>query len=427
MIIDIFIILLLILLNGMFAMTELAVVSSRRSRLLAKAEAGNASARVALDLKEDPSKFLSTVQIGITLIGVFAGAYSGVTLAEPLADYFGAAFPDLGTHADDLAIGLVVTAVTYLSLVIGELVPKQIALRHADGVAIAIAVPIFWLSKLTKPLVNLLDFSNRFVLALLRVRPEADSVVSQEEVKAIIDESTESGALEPEEKQMMERVMRLDDITVAATMTYRKDIVWLGVEEKIDSILNKIRETRHSRYLLCDKTVENVVGMVTLKDLILQMGNGKVDLRAIKRKPLYMPETKTVLEALEEFKQTTAALTVIIDEHGELQGIVTLKDIMESIVGTLPEPPHREDYSATPRGDGSWLVDGGYPVHEAETTIGIKGIAASSTYTTLAGFLLHELRHIPKAADCLDWRGWHFEVMDMDGSRVDKLLVSKID
>lgn len=426
MFIDIAIIVFLILLNGVFAMTELAVVSSRRSRLLAKAEAGNASAKIALELKDDPSKFLSTVQIGITLIGIFAGAFSGVTIAEPLGDYFTAVFPDLGKYADDLAIGLVVTVVTYLSLVIGELVPKQIALRHADGVAISIAVPIFWLSKLTKPLVHLLDVSNKFLLALLRVRQKADSFVGIEEVKAIIEESTESGILEPEEKQMMERVMRLDDITVAAAMTYRKDIIWFDIDESLDSILEKIRETRHSRYLLCDKTVENVVGMVALKDLVLQLGERKVDLRAIRRKPLYMPETRTVLEALEEFKQTTAALTVIIDEHGGLQGIVTLKDIMEAIVGTLPEPPHREDYSATPRGDGSWLVDGGYPVHEAETTIGIKGIAASPAYTTLAGFLLHELRRIPQAGDRMDWGGWRFEVMDMDGNRVDKLLVKPL-
>jgi len=427
MLTDILIIVCLILLNGVFAMTELAVVSSRRSRLLAKADAGNKSAQIVLDLKDDPSKFLSTVQIGITLIGIFSGTYSGVTLAEPFADHLSATFPALGDRADDVAIGVVVTVVTYLSLVIGELVPKQIALRYADRVAIFIAIPISWLSLLTKPLVYLLDISNKLVLTVLRVRQTADSFVGTEEVKAIIDESTMSGALEPEEQQMMDRIMRLDDITVTSTMTHRKDIVWFDVNESKASVLGKVRETRHSRYLLCNGNVENVLGMVSLKDVTLQLGEGKLDLRAIVRKPLYMPETTTVLEALEEFKQTTAALTLIVDEYGSMQGIVTLKDVMEAIVGTLPEPPHREDYSATPRGDGSWLVDGGYPVHEVEATIGIKNIATdNATYGTLAGFVLHELRHIPHVGDTVDWQGWRFEVIDMDGARIDKLMIRPV-
>lgn len=424
MLIDIFIIVSLILLNGVFAMTELAVVSSRRSRLMALAEKGNKSAKIAMELKEDPSKFLSTVQIGITLIGIFSGTYSGVTLAEPLANYLNSQYPNLGHHADDASIALVVTCVTYLSLVIGELVPKQIALRYADTVAIAIAVPILWLAKITRPLVYMLDISNKFILTILRVRAKADNTVSTEEVKAIIAEGTQAGSLELEEQQMMERVMRLDDLSVTAAMTHRKDIIWLEVDELQESVLRKIRETRHSRFLLCNKEIEDILGIVTLKDLVLQQGEGKINLRAIARKPLYIPESTSVLEALEEFKQSTTALTIIVDEHGSLQGIVTLKDIMESIVGTLPEPAHREDFSATMRGDGSWLVDGGYAVHEAETTIGIKGIAGRNSYTTIAGLILHELRHIPKVGDRLELNGWRFEVLDMDGRRIDKLLIT---
>jgi putative hemolysin len=425
MLTDIIIILLLIMLNGLFAMTELAVVSSRKARLLAKAEAGSRGARIALDLKREPSKFLATVQIGITLIGVFSGAYSGTTIAEPLGAYFTATFPSLGMQADDLAIFLVVSIVTYLSLVIGELVPKQIALRYADMVAVTIAVPIYWLSTLTKPIVYVLDISNKAVLSILGVRQETDNTVSDEEVKAILSESARHGGLEPEEQMMMERIMRLDDMGVGSAMTHRKDIVWLDVEEQRDSILNKIRETRHSRYLLCNKSIESVLGIVVLKDLVLQLGEGKVDLRAILRKPLYMPETTTVLEALEEFKQSTAALTIIVDEYGVLQGIVTLKDVMEVIVGTLPEPAHREDYTAIQREDGSWLIDGALSVHEAEELTGIKGLDGRDAYLTVAGLLIHELRHIPREGDMLEWQGWCFEVVDMDGNRVDKVIVKR--
>jgi len=424
---DILIILFLILLNGVFAMTELAVVSSRKARLLALVDAGNKSAKIALELKEDPSKFLSTVQIGITLIGIFSGTYSGVTLAGPLSEYISAAYPNFGQYADDVSIALVVTVVTYLSLVIGELVPKQIALRYADRVAVFIAVPIWWLGKLTKPLVQLLDVSNKFVLAVLRIRQELDSFVSTEEVKAIIAEGTQAGSIEPEEKQMMERIMRLDDMNISATMTHRKDIVWVDVNESRESLLAKIRVTRHSRYLLCEGKIENVLGMVVLKDVVLQLGESELNLRSIIRKPLFMPESTTVLEALEKFKQSAVALTIVVNEYGGLEGIVTLKDVMESIVGTLPEPSHRDSYQAIQREDGSWLVDGGFSLHEAEAVIGLGKIASDKGgYTTIGGFVLHELRHIPKAGDKFRWRSWEFEVMDMDATRVDKVLVSLV-
>lgn len=427
MIIDIGIIIVLILLNGVLAMTELAVVSSRKNRLEVKVEAGNRSARIALDLKDDPSKFLSTVQIGITLIGILSGAFSGVTLAEPLGVYFAKILPILEKHADILAISLVVTVVTYLSLVIGELVPKQIALRYADSIAVAIAIPIYWLSRLTRPLVVLLDASNRFVLSLLRVGQEDESQVSAEDVIAAIAESTAAGVLEPEEKQMLDRVMRLDDIPIIAAMTHRKDIVWIEANEAPESILQKVEETRHSRYPLCHQSVENILGIVVVKDVLLQLSkSNRPDLRTLVQKPIYLPESKTVLEALEEFKRSTSNMALIVDEYGGLQGIVTLKDIMEVIVGVLPEPAHREDYTATLREDGSWLVDGGLSIPEAEEMISIHGLMDNTdSFTTVAGFVLFQLGHVPQAGEDLYWRDWRFEVMDMDGTRIDKLLVSK--
>lgn len=403
MLFDIAIIVFLILLNGVLAMTELAVVSSRRNRLEAKAEAGNRSARIALDLKDDPSKFLSTVQIGITLIGVFSGAFSGVMLAEPLGDYFVEVFPTLGERADDLAIGLVVTGVTYLSLVIGELVPKQIALRYADSVAVAIAVPIYWLSRLTKPLVDLLDVTNHFVLSLLRLKQQETSRVSAEDVKAAIAEGTAAGVLEPEEKQMLDRVMRLDDIPVTAAMTHRNDIVWIEVGEAPESFLHKVEESRHSRYPLCHESFEHILGIVVVKDVLLQLGRGnQADLCAIAHKPIYMPESKSVLEALAEFKRSASNMVLIVDEYGGLQGIVTLKDIMEVIVGVLPEPAHREDYTATQRDDGGWLVDGGLSIHEAEEMMDIHGLTdTTGSFTTIAGFVLFQLGHFPKGGRIL--------------------------
>lgn len=427
MLFDIAIIVFLILLNGVFAMTELAVVSSRRSRLVAKAERGHRAARIALDLKDNPGKFLSTVQIGITLIGIFSGAFSGVTLAEPLGAYFQTLDPDLGTRADDVAIAIVVTGVTYLSLVIGELVPKQIALRHADGVATFIAIPIYWLSILTRPIVLLLDLSNRFVLMLLRVKTDEVNTVSEEDVKAAIAEGTAAGALEPEERQIMERVLRLDDMSVTAAMTHRKDIVWLDAHEPKASVLRKIKEHRHSRYPLIDKSPDQILGIVVVKDMLLQQANAKAkfDLTKAVHKPIYLPQSHSVLETLEAFKQSSSNMALIVDEYGSLQGLVTKKDMMELIVGVLPEPAHRMDYAATQREDGSWLVDAGMATHEAEELIGISGIVDEhSNFTTLAGFMLSHFGDIPKEGDHFSWKDWRFEVVDMDRTRIDKILVS---
>lgn len=425
MLTDIIIILLLILLNGVFAMTELAVMSSRRGKLLALIEEGSKQAKAGLYLKENPSKFLSTVQIGITLIGVIAGAYSGVTIATPLGEYLANHLPSLSTYADDVAIGIVVTLVTYLSLVVGELVPKQIALRHADTVTMLIARPILLLSSITKPLVLLLDVSNKLVLRFIGIKTDSNNVVSPEEVKAIIDESLESGAIEREENEIMTRVLRLDDTPVMSAMTHRKDLVWFDVSESRESVMEKVRATRHSRYLLSNDSVENIVGIIVLKDLILQISEGDLNLSAIAKKPVYIPESASILDALEKFKQITDAMAVIVDEYGSLEGVVTLKDIMESIVGNLPEPKHREDYDAVQREDGSWLVDGGFTTTNAEEVIGIKLVSEDDDYTTIAGFVINQLGDIPKTGQILKWNGWKFEIVDMDGRRIDKILVSR--
>lgn len=427
MLFDLIIILLLIMFNGVLAMTELAVVSSKKSRLQAMAGKGNAGAKAALQLKENPVKFLSTVQTGITLIGIFSGAYSGVTFAGPLAEYLKQNFPLLDSHADDIAIGLVVGLVTYLSLVIGELVPKQFALRYSDAVAVMIAQPIYWLSILTKPIVVLLDFSARLVLGILRISTNHSHETTEDDVKAAIAEGAASGSLEVEEKQMIDRVMRLNDISITSVMTHRKDIIWFDVDEEIESVLKKVQETRHARYPLCEKSIENVVGVVVIKDVLLQLNKyGKMNLRKISKKPLYLPDTKTIFNALEEFKQYASNMAIIIDEYGALEGIVTHKDIMEIIVGNMPEPSIRGDYNVTEREDGSWLVDAGLSVHELEELTGVKGIDINDDYSTVAGFIIHQLKYIPKEGEQLIWQQWRFEVVDLDGARIDKVIIHPI-
>lgn len=427
MLLDILIIVVLILFNGVLAMTELAVVSSKKSRLQAMADKGNAGAKVALQLKENPVKFLSTVQGGITLIGIFSGAYSGVTFAGPLAEYLKFHFPLLDTHADDIAIGVVVGLVTYLSLVIGELVPKQMALRYADAVAVAIARPIYWLAIITKPVVMLLDFSARLVLGILRISTHHGHETTEDDVKAAIAEGAASGSLEVEEKHMIDRVMRLNDISITSAMTHRKDIIWFDVDEDSESALRKVQETRHARYPLCEKSIENVVGVIVIKDVLLQLNKyGKMNLRKIAKKPLYLPDTKTIFNALEEFKQNASNMAIIIDEYGALEGIVTHKDIMEIIVGNMPEPSIRGDYNVAEREDGSWLVDAGLSVHELEELTGVKDVDINDDYTTVAGFIIHQLKYIPKEGEMLTWRDWRFEVVDMDGARIDKVIIHPI-
>lgn len=424
---DILIILGLILTNGVLAMTELAVVSARKGRLVAKADAGSSGARRALELKNDHSKFLSTVQIGITLIGIFSGTYSGVTLSEPLADWVLAHFPDAGRHADDIAIAIVVSSVTYVSLVIGELVPKQIALRHADSVAMLIAQPIWLLSLITRPLVWLLDVSNRAVLRLINVRPGDTPTASTDDVKDIIAESSEAGAIDPEERKMMERVMRLDTLPISATMTHRRDIVWFDITDTPDLISAKIAASHHSRYPVCDGTIEQIIGLVSLKEMALHLVSSKpFDLRTLVHKPYYLPDSINVLNALSEFKQSTSGIALIVNEHGGLQGIVTLKDILETLIGTLPEPAMRGDEGVVEREDGSWLVDGALSLHEAEEMMGMSGLSGSGDYHTIAGFVLEHLREIPGSGDTFTWQGLRVEVVDMDGMRIDKVLIQAL-
>jgi len=418
---------LLILLNGFFAMSELAIVSARRARLQHMAQSGTRGARRALRLAEDPTNFLSTVQVGITLVGIFAGAYGGATLAEPLAAAL-ATVPQLGEMADDLALGIVIVAITYLSLIAGELVPKRIALNNAEGIAAFVAAPMHLLAKLGRPVVWFLGVSTNAVLALLRIRPKGESTVSEEEVRLMIAEGTDAGVFEPAEREMIESVLAMADRTVRAIMVPRPDVIWLDVGDPVEKTLAAVRASGHSRFPVSGGDLDRDLGIVHAKDLLEQLaGNGGIDLRAASREPLYVPETMPILKLIERFRATAMHMAVVVDEHGSFEGLVTPTDVLTAIAGALPEHPGDETDEAVQREDGSWLLDGRLAVDKVERTLGLRDMQEDEDFVSLAGFVLYRCGHVPAVGEAFVWRGWRFEVVDLDGRRIDKILASPVE
>lgn len=416
-------VLFLILLNGFFAMSELAVVSARKIRLQQMAEEGSRGARTALALQEDPSRFLSTVQIGITLIGVINGAVGGATLAERLAPILDA-IPALTGYGQTLSIAIVVMAITYLSLIAGELVPKRIALNNAEAIA-SFAAPIMRsLSKATAPFVWLLGASTEAMLKLLRVPEKAEQTVTEEEVKSLIAEGTASGVFDPGEKRMIEGVMRLADRTVRSLMTPRPEVMWLDIDDEPDNIKREIREAGHSRFPVCRGDFDDVIGVVHTKDLLHRLlQGGPFDVRADVRDALIVHDGTEVMRLLDLFKQSGEQMAIVVDEYGTVEGIATLTDVLEGIAGELPDDGG-EDSDIVRREDGSLLIDGMMAVEEVEAHLGLKSLRdEDSGYHTLAGFLLFKLGRIPTAGEYADHDGYRFEVVDMDGRRIDKVLV----
>lgn len=417
------IVLLLILLNAFFAMSELAIVSSRRPRLQRLSETGSRGATVALRLSEDPTEFLSAVQIGITLIGIVAGAYSGTTLAEPLADYLQAKFPDVGTAADDFALVLVVSIITYLSLVVGELVPKRIAMNHAESIAVVVSRPIALLAKIGTPAVWLLQRSTELLVKLLGGSKDKQGVTS-EEVKTLIAEGAEQGEIEPAERHMLEGVFQLGDLAVRSIMTPRPDIEWLSKHAAREDVLQELSIARHSRLLLCGEELDDFVGMVRMRDLINQLAAGQaIDLEAACVQVLTIHESTTALRLLELFRNAPSHLAVVLDEYGSVEGVVTPSDVLSAVTGQLLEASD-EGANILRRADGSWLVDGRVRVVDAERAVGAYDWSGKS-YTTVAGLVLNRLGHVPKTGERVAIGAFTLEVIDMDGRRIDKLLISR--
>jgi len=422
--IEVLIILLLVLFNGFLAASEMAIVSSRKVRLRQRAEAGDAGARAALALANDPSRFLSTVQIGITMIGILAGAFGGATLAQAVAGSFeGAGMSD--QYSELFAVVVVVIGITYLALIIGELVPKRLALQYSERIAALIARPLRVLSAVASPAVWFVGISTDAILSLLRARGQAEEPVTEEEIQMIIRESTDAGVLEAAEHEMIRSVFRLGDRKVSSLMVPRPDVDWLDIDEPPAVVWQKIRESSHSRFPVCRGDVDTVLGIVSVKDIwAQQVEGGEPDLELALRVAFFVPEHLSVFKALELFRQHRTTLAVVIDEYGGTSGVLSLTDILEAIVGDLPSTEEPAERRVVFREDGSWLIDGSVLIDEVKELLQMKRLPDEDEYQTVAGFVLHQLGRIPEAGDYADWGNFRFEVVDMDGHRIDKVLVA---
>jgi putative hemolysin len=419
--IEIFIIIGLILLNGVFSMSEIALVSARKARLEAQANKGDKKAEEALKLANHPDTFLSTVQIGITLIGILTGIFSGENLKDDAVQLFNK-IPALAPYSGGLATALIVVLVTYFSLVLGELVPKRLGLANPEGIAKAVAGPMKLLSIITHPFILLLSSSTNLINRLIGIRTN-ENQVTEEEIKAIINEGTEHGAIEEAEQEIIERVFHLGDRNITSLMTHRSDIIWFDVNDNEVSIRSKIMEDPHSIYPVCEGQIDEIKGYVSLKDMYVS--NDFTQFRHLMRPALFVPENNTAYQVLEKFKQSKVHSCFVVDEYGTLLGMITLNDILEAIVGDINEPD-TEDYEIVLREDGSYLVDAQIPFYDFLSRFEkVEWMnEGEHEFDTLAGFMLHELEHIPVTGERFDWRGFKFEIVDMDGHRIDKILVS---
>ncbi|MBN2471246.1 MAG: HlyC/CorC family transporter [Anaerolineae bacterium] len=424
---QIVILLLLVLANGLFAMAEIAIVSARKGRLQAMADEGRAGAAAALKLAENPNRFLSTVQVGITLIGTLAGVFGGAALAKPLAALL-AEVPWLAPYSDTLSLGLVVLMITYLSLVLGELAPKRIALTNAEVIGAAVAAPMMGLSRLTAPLISILSFSTGFVMRILGIRASDEPPVTEQEVLLMLEEGRQAGVFEAAEQNIVENVFRFADRRVAALITPYTELVWLDVDDPPETHWQQILSSPHNCFPVADDDLDNLLGFVCIRDIWQRMLDGEpVDLRALVRPPLLVPENLSALRLLTMFRQHAVQGALIVDEHGSILGLVTLTDILESLIGDVPDAPDDKDAPIVQRDASSWLVDGLLPVDEFVDYFGVDiAHEDEQAYQTLGGFIMNHLGRIPEAADVLVWGGLRFEVVDMDDMRVDKVLVEQV-
>jgi putative hemolysin len=424
---EIIILLLLIVFNGLLAMSELAVVSARKARLQQMAEEGNAGARKALALAESPGQFLSTVQIGITLVGILTGAFGGATVARWLSSVL-ATVPVIGEFAQPISVGVVVVIVTYLSLVIGELVPKQLALRNAEGVAARMAGPLTVLARITSPLVKVLSVSSDVVLRVLQVKPSDGPDVTEEEVRLMLAQATAQGIFEPMEEEIVDQVFRLADRKVSALMVPRTEIVWLDVDASMEELRQEIVMSGYSRYPVADGELDKILGVVLAKDLLARsLAGEEIDLRALIQPALFVPEGTPALRVVERFKQSRSHLAIVIDEYGGVEGLLTSGTILASLVGDIPSVDAGEDSHAVQREDGSWLIDGMFPIEEFQDLFEIEALPEENEgyYQTVGGFVMASLGQVPHPGDHFDWAGVRLEVVDMDGRRVDKVLATR--
>jgi putative hemolysin len=425
---EIIIVLILIVANGIFSGSEIAVISARKVRLEQLVSRGNRKARQALKLANAPNDFLSTVQIGITLIGVLSGAVAGATIAARLKVVL-AEIPGLQSYSEGISVGIVVSVITYLSLVIGELVPKRIALNNPEQIACTVARPMGLLSRLASPVVYLLSVSTDLLLKLLGIQASEEPAVTEEEIKVLIRQGAESGMFEETEHEMVERVFRLGDRSVKSLMTPRTEIVWLDIESTLTENLQEVNDSSYSRFPVGRSSLDQCVGIVRGSRLLAaRLASQEVDLESLIQPPLYIAESTRALKLLEQFKQTGIHMALVTDEYGGIEGLVTLTDLMEAIVGDLPSAEGLDEPMVVQREDGSWLIDGLLSIDEFRDMYEDEVLPEMQTheYHTLGGFVMHFLMHIPRAGEHFESGQLRFEVMDMDGTRVDKVLVTQM-
>lgn len=424
---NVLIIVVLILVNGLFSMSEMAVVSSRKPKLQKLAEDGNRRAANALALAQDPNRFLSTVQVGITLVGVGSGAFGAASLAGPLSSGLDRIGVPSGVSYP-VSFGVLIVLITYASLVIGELVPKRVALNDPEGIAMGIAGLMSRVSRVATPLVKLLSISTEGLLRLVGAKQSDDPPVSEEEINSLLQQGADAGVFEASEQAIVENLFWLGDQYVSSIMTPRRDIGWVEVDSDAATLKAHLEAYSYSRILVCHENLDHIIGMVHTRDLLKGCMEGeKLDLEAASKKPLFVPETLPVLKLLEQYRESGTHVAVVVNEYGHTEGLVTLNDVLEGLVGDLPEPDELNSPYMTLRDDGSYLLDGLLEVDDLKELLNVKTLPREddSDFRTLGGFVIAYLDRIPEAADSFEAEGWRFEVMDMDGSRVDKLLVFK--
>lgn len=405
-------------------MSEIALISARKSRLETSAKKGNPSAKTALDLANSPNKFLSTVQIGITLIGILTGIYSGDKVTDDVRLFLDQ-YVALRPYSANLSVGIVVVILTFFSLVLGELLPKRIGLNYPEAIAKAVAFPMKVISIITAPFIWLLTISTESMLKLFRIRPTADGKVTEEEIKAIIKEGTEVGEVQEIEQDIVERVFHIGDRKVNSLMTHRKAVDYLSLQDDFATLKQKVLDEIHSVYPVCEESLDEVIGVVLLKDLFAKFETGNFNLRDIVKEPVYLIEHTSAYKALDIFKKTKVHYAIVTDEYGITQGMITLNDILEALVGDASDFYH-EEFQLVSREDGTWLVDGHYSLHDFLTYFDLDELINDYEVTTVSGLIMTELSYIPKQGEKLIWNLFELEVIDMDGVKIDKVLVRSL-
>jgi len=425
---DVAFLIFLILLNALFAMSEMALTASRKARLQVMVEAGDSGAQAAMDLHENPTKFLSVVQVGITSIGILNGIVGDAAFSAPFAHWLQQTFPIQARAADITATAMVVVIITFLTIIFGELVPKRFGLMYPEKVARLVARPMEWLSLITRPFVKLLSWCTEGTLRLFGIRGGPDRSVTEEEIAASLEEGLDAGVIEAQEHQMVRNVFRLDDRQVGSMMIPRAEIVWLDVAATAQDVLRAISAEEHSRYPVCRGGLEDVLGVVSAQSLLQQVMQGEpVSLQDKLQPSVFVPETLSGMELLDHFRASSAQLVFVVDEYGEVQGMITVRDVLEAITGEFTTPTDDNSW-AVQREDGSWLFDGLIPVPELKDRLDLKELPEEDRgrYNTLAGMVMLLLGRLPRTADSVEWEGWRFEVVDLDGKRVDKVLAERL-